>query len=111
MDYQLELSWKELVSKLNHLVEGDLNLDNIIFLIGVQEYGKGYQSFKKDDKINLMHIAVCTLLEPYGFYEFEGLDTDGWPHFKLLKNIPPLNSDDQQTLMKKAVLNYFTEVE
>ena len=25
----------------------------------------------KRQKVNLMHIAICRLLEPYGFYEFD----------------------------------------
>ena len=32
------------------------------------------EEFKKDEKVNLMHIAICRLLEPYGFYEFDFFD-------------------------------------
>ena len=56
------------------------DLDTILFLIGVQELGQGKKKFKKDDKLNLLHIAVCRVLEPFGFYRFDGQDPDGWPH-------------------------------
>ena len=84
-------------------------LDSILFLIGVQELGKGTGKFKKDDKVNLMHIAVCRLLEPYGYYRFDGRDSDGWPQFELLENLPDLKPNEQSILMKKAIINYFEE--
>src|SRR5690606_39403150 len=63
----------------------ELDLDAIIFLVGVQELGMGFRKFKKDEKVNLMHIAICRVLEPYGYYEYEGRDADGWPHYKVLE--------------------------
>lgn len=83
------------------------DLQAVLFLVGVQELGMGYKKFKKDDKVNLMHIAICTLLEPYGYYEFEGRDADGWPHFKQKEPLPFLKPTEQNNLMVKAVLEYF----
>lgn len=85
------------------------DLDTILFLIGVQELGKGQQRFKKDDKVNLMHIAVCRLLEPYGYYRFDGRDADGWPHFELVQELPVLKANEQSILMRKAVIQYFED--
>ena len=85
------------------------DLDTILFLIGVQELGKGKIRFKKDDKLNLLHIAVCRVLEPFGFYRFDGLDPDGWPHFELLEELPPLKTNEQTLLMKHAVIQYFED--
>ena len=45
------------------------------------------------------------LLEPYGYYEYAGHD-DGWPHFDTKKNLPNLDSEDQELLMKKAILSF-----
>ncbi len=84
-----------------------LDVDAIVYLIGVQELGQGYRKFKKDEKINLMHIAICKLLEPYGYYEFEFFDKDGWPHYKLLEELPPLKAGEQTVLLKQAIINYF----
>mgnify|MGYP003585168305 FL=1 len=85
------------------------DLDTILFLIGVQELGQGKKKFKKDDKLNLLHIAVCRVLEPFGFYRFDGQDPDGWPHFELLEELPPLKTNEQTLLMKYAVIQYFDD--
>lgn len=85
------------------------DMDSILFLIGVQELGKIKMKFKKDEKLNLMHIAVCRLLEPYGFYLFEGIDTEGWPHYSLNEQLPILKANEQQLLMKKAIIQYFED--
>lgn len=88
-----------------------LNLDAIIYLIGVQELGKGIVEYKKDDKVNLMHVAICRLLEPFGYYEFEYFDNDGWPHYKTLEELPTLKAGEQTVLMKEAIVLYFKEKE
>ena len=75
-DIQLKERWERLVSLLSdRFSQGeDLDLDAIIYLIGVQELGQVHREFKKDEKVNLMHIAICRVLEPYGFYEFDFFD-------------------------------------
>jgi len=88
-----------------------LNLDAIIYLIGVQELGKGAIEFQKDDKVNLMHIAICRLLEPFGYYEFDFFDEQGWPHYKTLEELPTLKAGEQTILMKEAIVLYFKERE
>jgi hypothetical protein len=86
-----------------------LDVDAIVYLIGVQELGQGYRKFKKDEKINLMHIAVCKLLEPYGYYQFDFFDDEGWPHYKLLDKLPPLKPGEQTVFLKQAIINYFKD--
>jgi len=110
-DEKLKEYWEELVSKLSEqFTDGDpLDLDGIIYIIGIQELGKTDQKFEKDDKINLMHIAICRLLEPFGYYEFDYFDEDGWPHYKVLEQLPPLKPGEQSVLMKEAVVLYFLE--
>lgn len=112
-DEQLKERWKTLVSQLsNQFADGDtLDLDAIIYLIGVQELGQLHRTFKKDEKVNLMHIAICRLLEPFGYYEFEYFDEQGWPHYKILEQLPPLKAGEQSVLMKEAIVNYFLEKE
>lgn len=112
-DIQLKERWENVVNILsNQFAEGDvLDLDAIIYLIGVQELGKVKRTFKKDEKIELMHIAICRLLEPYGYYEFEFFDNDGWPHYKVKEELPPLKAGEQAVLMKEAIVNYFLERE
>ena len=112
-DIQLKERWENLVNLLsNQFSQGeDLDLDAIIYLIGVQELGKLHREFKKDQKLDLMHIAICRLLEPYGFYKFDYVDTDGWPHYTVIEELPPLRAGEQSVLMKEAIVNYFLERE
>lgn len=110
-DEQLKQRWEEIVTKLsNQFADGDtLDLDAIIYLIGVQELGQLHRRFKKDHKLDLMHIAICKLLEPYGYYEFDFVDKDGWPHYKIKEQLPTLKAGEQSILMKEAIVNYFLE--
>lgn len=108
MDYEIELRFQRLKSDLEKKFGEGMDVQAILFLIGVNEYGNGYKKFKKNEKTDLLHVAVCSLLEPYGYYEFIGRDEDNWPHFKLIKQLPPLNDREQQHLIKEAMLDYFT---
>jgi hypothetical protein len=112
-DEQLRQRWDELVRFLSdRFADGEeLDLDGIIYLIGVQELGQLHRRFRKDDKVNLMHIAICRLLEPFGYYEFDYIDEEGWPHYKMLEQLPPLKAGEQSILMKEAIVNYFLEKE
>jgi len=83
------------------------DIDTILFLIGVQELGLIKPKFTKDEKINLMHIATCKLLEPYGYYEFTHRDEEAWPHYKRIKLLEQETNQDR--LIKEAIINYFAE--
>ena len=53
-DAQLKERWEQLVTILSdRFSQGeDLDLDAIIYLIGIQELGKLHREFKKDEKLN-----------------------------------------------------------
>jgi hypothetical protein len=110
-DETLKNKWEEVKQKIStQFGDGEiLDLDAIIYLIGVQELGQGYRKFKKDEKVNLMHIAICRVLEPLGYYEFDFFDDDRWPHYKVKEEIPFLKPGEQSVMMKEAVIQYFLE--
>ncbi|MEL6811091.1 MAG: hypothetical protein AAFP76_07135 [Bacteroidota bacterium] len=110
-DEQLKERWNAVVELLSkRFADGDpLDLDAIIYLVGLQELGQLHKKFKKDEKVNLMHIAICRLLEPFGYYEFDYFDDDGWPHYRILEQLPPLKAGEQSILMKEAIVLYFLE--
>lgn len=112
-DIQLKDRWELLVKQLSgKFSDGDpLELDAIIYLVGVQELGQYHRRYKKDDKLDLMHIAICRLLEPYGYYEFSFFDDEGWPHYTIKEELPTLKAGEQTVLMKEAIVNYFLEKE
>lgn len=103
----LKLEWNRLLGKLTESFGEDLDLQGVLFLIGVQEFGKGKKTFSKDEKQDLMHIATCKLLSMHGYYELEKIDEEGWPHYKLLKKLPPMTLKDQDILLRQCIIEYF----
>ena len=105
---EIHAKWKELQKKIAQEFDSDIpDLKVILFLIGVQELGKGPGKYSKRQKEELMHIATCRLLSEMGFYELEGLDQDGWPHWKLVKTIPNYTLLEQEMVLKSLVIEYF----
>ena len=111
--FTTEKKWESLVDFISsNFGDGEmLDLQAILFLIGVNELGQGYRDFTKDEKINLLHIAICKLLSRYGYYEYLGKDKDGWPHWKTNTELPKLKPGEQTILMKEAAILYFNEAE
>lgn len=109
MDFDVELRYQQVKAELEKTFGADIDSQAILFLIGVNELGIGYKDFSKSEKTDLMHVAVCTLLEPFGYYRFVGRDEEQWPHFELVKELPTLNEREQQHLIKEAMIQYFTE--
>ena len=103
--------WKVLQEKISADFDTDVpDIKVMLFLIGVQELGQGPRKFSKRQKEELMHIATCKLFSRMGFYELEGLDQDGWPHWKLVDKIPNYTSLEQEMIMKSLIIDYFEEM-
>lgn len=103
----LQVRWLKLRIKLKERFNIKPDMDGILFLIGIQELGTGKQDFTKEEKQDLMHIAVCTVLSQSGYYAPEGNDEEGWPHFKQLKPLPPFILTEQENFLKDHILLYF----
>ncbi|TDB60782.1 hypothetical protein [Arundinibacter roseus] len=111
-DLPIDTQWAELLNILESSVgkkPGDLN--GVLFLIGVQELGKGALHFSKEQKQDLMHIGICRILSLSGYYEFQGTDADGWPHWELVRALPQGDLLSQESLLKMHVLEYFKSIE
>lgn len=107
-DLDLERKWNALLVELTAIVgKKPKDLNTVLFLIGVQELGKGSIPFSKEEKQDLMHIGICKVLSLAGYYELEGLDKDGWPHWKLIKKLPHFDLLEQEKLLKIHVMEYF----
>ncbi|MDX2171715.1 MAG: hypothetical protein SFY56_01255 [Bacteroidota bacterium] len=107
----MQSDWQLLQAKLNDRFGGQMDYDSILFIIGLQELNKPYRKYKKDEKLEVMHIAICTLLEPFGFYEYKGRDDEGWPHWELKENLPFLDAKQQNKLIIDAIIDYFKKEE
>lgn len=103
----MQSDWQILQNKLKERFGSEMEHDAILFMIGLQELGKSHRRYKKDQKLEVMHIAICTLLEPFGFYEYKGRDDEGWPHWELKEELPHLDAKQQNKLMNEAIIEYF----
>lgn len=107
----LQVRWLKLRIKLKERFNIKPDMNGVLLLIGVQELGQGPQEFSKEQKQDLMHIAVCTILSASGYYIFDGKDDEGWPHFTQLKALPELDTFAQEDFLKDHVLLYFNNLE
>lgn len=107
-DLDIDRKWAALLNDLKDLIgKRPKDLNGVLFLIGVQELGRGSALFSKEEKQDLMHIGICKVLSLSGYYELEGHDKDGWPHWKLVKKLPHFDLLEQEKLLKLHVLEYF----
>jgi hypothetical protein len=106
----ISIRWLKLRIKLKEQYGIKPDMDGILFLIGIQELGSGKQDFTKEQKQDLMHIAVCTLLAQSGYYVLDGYDEENWPHFTQLKALPDFNTYEQENFLKDHALLYFQQL-
>jgi len=107
-DLELDRTWAVLLSDIEKMIgKRPKDLNSVVFLIGVQELGQGKRVFSKEEKQDLMHIGICKVLSLAGYYELEGLDQDGWPHWKMVKKLPHFDLLEQEKLLKLQVIEYF----
>ena len=104
----LDKKWSELLEKLENQFDQEMTLKGVLYLIGVQELNLGIKQYEREEKVNVLHVAVCKILTPFGFYKFDRIDEDGWPHYIELRAIKTLSDSQQELLMKEAVINYLS---
>ena len=110
-DWELDFKWLEVRHLLMDLMQLQSlpDLQSILFLVGIQELGQVKEEYTKEEKQDLIHIATCRLLSYDGHYEFEGIDADGWPHWKLISAIPFIDLKSQENYLKTKLIQYVHE--
>lgn len=107
-DLELAKNWQKTLEFIASLIgKKPADLNGVLFLIGVQELGKSFDNFSKEQKQDLIHIGICKVLSYSGYYELEGLDEEGWPHWNLIKKLPFFDILEQEKLLKMHVIEYF----
>jgi hypothetical protein len=107
-DILLESQWMRLLELIKSWInKKPKDLNAVLFLIGVQELGRGIANFTKEEKQDLMHIAICKVLSFSGYYQLEGVDEEGWPHWKLSRELPNFDLVEQEKLLKMHIIEYF----
>ena len=109
--HDLQTRWWTLEARLVERFGKKPDMESILFLIGIQELGNIRPKFTKEEKQDLMHIAVCALFRQSGYFELEEVDKDGWPHFRQLKALPQMELPEQENFLKDHILLYFANME
>ena len=102
----LQQRWWNLEAKLAERFGKKPDMEAILFLIGMQETNFIKEKITKEQKQDIMHIGVCTLLQKAGYYKFLYHDEDGWPHFERVRGMPRLESTEQENLLKTQIIDY-----
>ncbi len=102
-------NWEELLLKVSKRFKVLADFDFLLFLIGIQELGKGYMKYSKEEKMDMINLARCKMFEHKGFYEQTGVDDEGWPQFKVLQNMEELLPSKREAILKEAMISYFEE--
>ena len=101
------MRWIDLQKILIEQLEKRSDLQSILYLIGVDELGRGIQTFTKEEKQDLIHLGICKVLSYSGYYAHVGTDADGWHHYEALMAVPQLSVLEQEHLLKAHVIHHF----
>ncbi len=103
-------TWESLMNTLEKMFgKKPESLESIFFLIGMQELGRVEEDFSKEQKQDILHIGICTVLGKAEYYTFAGRDEEGWPHYTPTKVLPSMTSTEEETFLKKYILLYFED--
>lgn len=109
-ELELKEKWIQIEAMLVERFGKKPDMEAILYLIGMNELGiVPEKAFTKEQKQDLMHLATCALLAQSGYYEYDGHDKDGWPHYKLVENPPAESLAQQEILLKQHIIAYFEE--
>ncbi len=107
-EWELDFEWL----KVRHFIKSQFDkeslpdLNAVLYLIGMRELGE-VRSFTKEEKQDLMHVAVCRLLADDGYYILEGRDDDGWPHYAIERQLEKMDRITQEKMLKEKIIDYF----
>ncbi len=108
--HALKERWIKIDEMLLQRFHKKLDLEAILYLIGINEVGfKEDKKFTKEQKQDLMHVATCVLMAQDGIYEYDGHDTEGWPHYVKVKQEPEMLLLEQELYIKSLIVRYFEE--
>jgi hypothetical protein len=107
----VQVRWWQLEEKLMQRFDKKPDLNAVLMLIGVQEVNKVGEKLSKEQKQDIMHVGICTVLAPSGYYVQTHVDNEGWPHYNQQKALPNMNVIEQELFIKDHVLLYFQQQE
>ena len=107
---RLQYRWAKLLDILKQQFGKKPDLEAVLFLVGVRELGGGTTEFTKEQKVDLMHIAICVILAPSGYFKLGHQDQDGWPHWEQVNELPFIDIFSQEVFLKSHIVDYFAGI-
>lgn len=104
-------TWKLVTARLETQFGKKLDMNAILLIIGIRELGKVKETFTKEEKVKLMHIAVCRIFSPSGYYALRGHNHQGWPQWEKMMDLPFGDVFEQESLLRQHIVNYFEDEE
>lgn len=110
-DLRLQEDWFAVRRIIKTRFDKRPDINAILFLIGINEVGIVKETYEKEEKQDLMHVAICRLFESQGYYQYTHTDPEGWPHFEIIKPLPNIHLKEQENWLKQTIVEYFREKE
>ncbi|MEI7828745.1 MAG: hypothetical protein WCI31_03190 [Prolixibacteraceae bacterium] len=103
-------TWIELCNHLGKQFDIDIDLNGVLFLVGIRERGLTFQPFSKEEKLSLINLGSCTLYQEMGLTEKTGIDGDGWPIFTQKALAPVIPEERKHKVLQDCALKYFKKI-
>jgi len=103
-------NWKDLCETLNDLFEIEVDLNGVLFLVGMRERGLSFQTFTKEEKLTLINLGSCTLYLEMGLVTRSGTDHQGWPVFHQNTLAPVISEERKLKTLQDCAIRYFKKV-
>ena len=103
----LALRWYQVRNQVKEQFGERPDINAMLFIIGMNEVGIVKEKWEKEEKQDLMHVALCKMLSTEGYYELLGYDAEGWPIYEPVKGVPKLVLKEQDELLKRKIIEYF----
>ncbi|MGL4346942.1 MAG: hypothetical protein ACRCR9_02515 [Chitinophagaceae bacterium] len=102
----IQKQWEKVLSQFSNHTKNPITIEGLLLLIGIQEFNILKDNYSKEEKIDLIHIGMCCILENDGYYQFSHYDKDKWPHYNTLKPLPEMNHDTEDLFIKEKIIAY-----
>lgn len=103
-------NWNELCGQLGKQFNIDVDLNGVLFLVGMRERGLSFQAFTKEEKMSLINLGSCTLYQEMGLVERTGTDDEGWPVFRQKALAPSIPEERKNKVLRDCALRYFAKI-
>jgi hypothetical protein len=103
-------NWTDLCGRLSEMFDIEVDLNGVLFLVGIRERGLTFQKFSKEEKLNLIHLGSCTLYREMGLIESDGEDNEGWPLFRQKALAPVIPEERKLKTLQDCAIRYFKKI-